>query len=250
MQERAVIVDFDRTLLRSDKTLSPLTLSVFRFLKERGLCILAATARPERSVRGYLEALRPDACVTLNGARTLLPRKVLEHPLSPESADRTLQLLMEIPDRTLSMECAGGFYASRAIPEWNPVVEPDLRGRTKSEHVYKILASPPPDIPLPLPEDVYTTTAEGTLLQVMDRKATKWRGVQDMLSAFGLSPAQAVYFGDDQDDLESIRGCGLGVAVSNALKPVRDAASALALSNDEDGVARFLVDLFHLEVSE
>ena len=37
-----------------------------------------------------------------------------------------------------------------------------------------------------------------------------------------------------------IRRCGCGVAVSNALECVREAADYIAGSNDEDGVAMFL----------
>ncbi|MDD6051433.1 MAG: HAD hydrolase family protein, partial [Clostridiales bacterium] len=45
---------------------------------------------------------------------------------------------------------------------------------------------------------------------------------------------------DDQDDIEPIRKCGLGVAVANAIPPVLDVADDIAESNDMDGVARFI----------
>ena len=49
---------------------------------------------------------------------------------------------------------------------------------------------------------------------------------------------------DDNDDLEPIRRCGYGVAVSNALDCVKAAADEVAESNDEDGVARTLARLW------
>ena len=52
---------------------------------------------------------------------------------------------------------------------------------------------------------------------------------------------KAIYFGDDNDDVEPIRHCGCGVAMSNALDHVKAAADYITESNDEDGVARFLV---------
>ena len=61
-----------------------------------------------------------------------------------------------------------------------------------------------------------------------------------MLGCFGISPDDAVYFGDDNDDIEPIRNCGLGVAVSNAIPAVLEAADRIADSNDSDGVARFI----------
>ena len=61
-----------------------------------------------------------------------------------------------------------------------------------------------------------------------------------MLAAFGIQPEEAVYFGDDMDDLESVSMCGIGAAVSNASDLVRQAADVITGSNDEDGVARFI----------
>ena len=56
-------------------------------------------------------------------------------------------------------------------------------------------------------------------------------------------PEQAIYFGDDNDDIEPIRMCGRGVAVSNALAHIRQAADDIADSNDNDGVAKYLAGL-------
>ena len=61
-----------------------------------------------------------------------------------------------------------------------------------------------------------------------------------MLDICNCSPNETVYFGDDQDDIEPIRMCGLGVAVSNGIDAVKDAADYITESNDNDGVANFL----------
>lgn len=41
-------------------------------------------------------------------------------------------------------------------------------------------------------------------------------------------------------DVEPIKNCGVGVAVSNAIQEVRDIADFITESNDMDGVARYL----------
>ena len=53
--------------------------------KEKGFMIMAATARPEPSIRQLLDQVRFDAVTTLNGARILLPGRVLEHAIPAES---------------------------------------------------------------------------------------------------------------------------------------------------------------------
>ena len=61
-----------------------------------------------------------------------------------------------------------------------------------------------------------------------------------MLEATGVSPEQTVYFGDDNDDIMSIKNCGIGVAVKNAIEAVKQAADEITESNDEDGVAKWI----------
>lgn len=61
-----------------------------------------------------------------------------------------------------------------------------------------------------------------------------------MLEISGCTPEETAYFGDDHDDIEPIKMCGLGVAVSNAIDDVKAVADYIAESNDADGVARFV----------
>lgn len=51
---------------------------------------------------------------------------------------------------------------------------------------------------------------------------------------------EIVAFGDDENDIDMLKSCGLGVAVSNAIPEVQLVADKLTLSNDEDGVAFFI----------
>jgi len=55
-----------------------------------------------------------------------------------------------------------------------------------------------------------------------------------------LPEDEMIYFGDDYDDMETIRMCGVGVAVSNTIEEVKAVADYLAESNEDDGVAKFI----------
>ena len=148
----------------------------------------------------------------------------------------------------LSIETSGGLYSNRDIPVWKPVIYGDFPKLPDDVVLYKILASSSgrelyEKIGQVLTDEVYHTVANGELVQIMDREAAKWNGVQQMLGCFGISPDDAVYFGDDNDDIEPIKNCGMGVAVSNAIPAVMEAAGRRTDSNDEDGVARYLLGL-------
>ena len=244
---RAVIVDFDRTLLRTDKSISDHTIRVLRECCQSGARLFAATARPERAIQAYCDTIAFDAVTTLNGARTIVGDDVYEVLISNRSAEYVLQQLNAMEGAVISVETGNGLYASIDIPVWKPTVTDDICSLAGQEKIYKILVSHP-QIPisricLDLPEDLYMTVADQKLIQIMSKEATKWNGILRMLESFQIQTEQAIYFGDDNDDTEPIMKCGCGVAVGNALPSVLGIADYITESNDEDGVAAFLSGL-------
>ena len=59
----------------------------------------------------------------------------------------------------------------------------------------------------------------------------------------GVSSEEMIFFGDGLNDLEIIESVGLGVAMGNALPEVKDQAKAVTTSNEEDGIAEFVLTL-------
>ena len=109
---RAVIVDFDRTLLHTDKTISDHTVKVMRTWQEAGARLFAATARPQRAITEYCRLIFFDAVTTLNGARTVTPDAVLENPISAPEAEAILEQLDRIPGAVISVEAGNGICFS------------------------------------------------------------------------------------------------------------------------------------------
>ncbi len=242
---KAIITDLDRTLLRTDKSISGYTVDVLRKCRERGILVMTASARPLRDIREYRKQIVFDAATATNGAVIDLPDRRLEYGIRRESGEQILSGLLRFPDVFLSVETSGGLYSNRDIPIWKPVIYEDFPKLPDNVVLYKILASSGQQelydhVARVLTEDVYHTVANHDLVQIMSTQATKWNGVRQMLACFGISPHDAVYFGDDNDDIEPIRNCGLGTAVSNAIPAVLEAADRIADSNDSDGAARFI----------
>lgn len=242
---KAIITDLDKTLLHTDKSVSAYTVQIFEKCHKAGFLIVAATARPERAITDYDRILKFDALITLNGARIVMADTVIEHGIAEHSAKTILKQIYNLPELVLSMETADGIFSNVPILEWNPTVYPNFPELPSKGTIHKILlSSTRTDLKekaeAALTDDTYLTVANGDLLQIMSKKATKWKGIQTVLNAVGLNPVDALYFGDDNDDLEAIKKCGKGVAVANALESIKEAADTQTLSNDEDGVALFL----------
>jgi hydroxymethylpyrimidine pyrophosphatase-like HAD family hydrolase len=84
-------------------------------------------------------------------------------------------------------------------------------------------------------------------LEVHDRAATKWSAIEWLLREWGIRPEQVIAIGDDVNDLPMLRAAGLGFAMGNAGEAVKAAADGVTSTNEEDGVARALREVFRDE---
>lgn len=239
---RAIVTDLDRTVMRLDKTMSGYSRDVLRRCRERGIHVLAASARPERTIREFGVFDEFEALTTLNGARVMLPGGAVVNGITKDTGRAVISRLVKIPGAVISVEMSGGIYSSAPIPEWNSAVFYRFPEIPEGE-LYKILISgvTRDDMEKALTEDTYFTAIEGgRLYQIMSRAATKWEGVKLMLAAVGVSPEECAYFGDDWDDIECVERCGLGVAVENAIPEVKAVANVTVGHCDDDGAAEYI----------
>ena len=206
---------------------------------------MIATARPERESAKYLKAADFDAMTFSNGGRVICRNECTENRISFSTAEKLLSVLQNYPDLPITLETGNCAYSNLPIEEYETVVCDDLKAIAKAEGTMKLLAHIGngeliESIKKELPDDVYLTVAHGDLMQIMSLEATKWAGIKRMLASVGFSPENAAYFGDDRDDIEPIKLCGIGIAVENGVDDAKAAADHVAESNDRDGVAHFI----------
>ncbi len=243
MNYKAVVTDLDRTLLRTDKTLSAYTAEVLRKLKEKGIKIIAATARPVRSVKEYDDIVGFDALVCLNGAFTECAGNITQCCIPSDVAEKLLETVCNTGEYVISAEISGTLYANEVFPQWESVFYTEFP-RLPQGNIHKLIFSYS-DFALriikeALPPSLYCTVANKQLIQIMHISATKQNGIAAVLNELNISPSETVFFGDDNDDIEPIKMCGLGIAVENAVPEVKTAADLVISSNDSDSVATFL----------
>ena len=242
---KAIIVDLDRTLLHTDKTLSAHTANVLTECKRCGIKIMVATARPLRTTKHYCDLIDFDAMVVSNGARIIYRNQQTDYCISQRSAERLLNALKRYPNLRITLETGDCAYSNHPIEDYETIRTDNLVDTSNKEGALKILVHLDSEDTLSfvqkeLTEDLYYTIAHGYLLQIMNTSATKWNGIKAMLDICNCAANETAYFGDDQDDVEPIKMCGLGIAVSNGIDEVKAVADYVAESNDADGVAKFI----------
>ena len=83
-----------------------------------------------------------------------------------------------------------------------------------------------------------TCQSRGILIAIAT--ARKTQAIVELAKRLDIPLDDIVSFGDDVNDMEMLRICGMGVAVSNAVADVKAAADCVAWSNDEEGVAHWI----------
>lgn len=247
---KLVITDLDRTLLRSDKSISAYTQDVFRRSREYGLKTAIATARSEAASKKYIDQIQPDIVISNGGGLVKIGSRVIYKSMLPAHiSDGLIQACLENSSvGEITVETADAYYwNSLEIAKW-----PDF-----SHAVYH-------DFSAPLNCETYKITVEfsdKSLAPAMAEKfadcnvlefsgenwvrfahkhATKERAVEELMKKLNLSSDEVAAFGDDYNDLEMLRQCGHSVAVANAIEEVLKAAKYLTESNDQDGVAKYI----------
>ena len=70
--------------------------------------------------------------------------------------------------------------------------------------------------------------------------ATKEKAIEALCNHLKISPSQIPAFGDDFNDIGMLKLCGKGIAMGNAIKEVKEAATEICQTNENDGVARWI----------
>ncbi|MFD1095306.1 HAD family hydrolase [Salegentibacter chungangensis] len=95
------------------------------------------------------------------------------------------------------------------------------------------------------PNELHLYRSKPTYLEIAHKRISKFTAISHLLeNHFNLKPEESVAFGDNYNDVEMIKGVGMGVAVANARKEVLEVANLVTGHGKEDGVAAGLKKLF------
>lgn len=243
-----IVTDLDRTLLRSDLSISDYSKGVFKKCREKGIFIAFATARSEIATRDFQEMIPPDYIISNNGAILYKNGKIVRETYIPQTELQRLidRSLSEEKITCLSLDVGNDLYFNRKDSEdaiWNPLYtdfsEPVLEPVSKVSvecSDYSFAARLLEDFPT---MRLFSSTGDNWHM-IMSDGVSKAEGVRFITADTGISMEQVVAFGDDFNDVCMLEAAGTGVAMANAIPQAKAVADFVTAANDEDGVARFI----------
>ena len=102
------------------------------------------------------------------------------------------------------------------------------------------LALVEPKVKAALGRDYSVYRSEPYFLEVLPKGIDKAASLERLLTRLDMTKDEMIACGDGYNDLSMIQYAGLGVAMENAVLPVKNAADYVTLSNNDDGVAHVI----------
>lgn len=252
MSIKMIVTDLDSTLLRTDKSISDYTIKIFAECKKRGIKIIFATARAMRSVKPYLEEIKCDGVICHNGTMVHFDGKeIYKTGINYVSTKNVLlNILRDNPNARLAVAIDDIFYANFDVSTiWNDTTAlnsdfTDLPNKNADKlFVGASSLEDIKNIEKYLPDDLYIQLSENTLGIIIHKEATKLNGILHILKKCDIDISEIIAFGDDYNDIEMIKNCGIGVAMANAVDEVKAVSDFVCDTNDNDGVAKYISEL-------
>ncbi|MFJ2028184.1 HAD family hydrolase [Streptosporangium sp. NPDC087985] len=260
---RLVATDLDGTALRSDGTVSPRTTAAFARVENAGATLVFVTGRPPRWMHAVAGAVRHRGlAICANGALVYdlhTERIVKSHLIPPDVLKEVVARLREkVPELAFSVEYEGGFAheSDFRLDHWDGKGGAGFRVGTAaltSRPGAKLLALHPRMDPDVLQEEVCelvgdlvtpTHSSGRALIEMSAHGVTKASTLAVLAEKREIRAAEVIAFGDMPNDLPMLRWAGISYAVANAHTTVLAAVDHVTTTNDEDGVARVLEDLY------
>ena len=275
---KIVSLDLDGTLLDSRKGLSPRNRAALERAAEKGVHVVPTTGRFFGMMPAVVRELPfVHYAITINGAQ-VYDREADEAIVREEMSVADSVAMLEMLDghdviydcyrqnwgwMTESLQAKAADYATdehylKMVLEFRrPVADlkAHLRETAAEGGVQKIMLFSRRDDPSAaelaairreLAErfpSVRVTASTWNNLELNSSAAHKGNALRRFAEHLGLSLENCAAFGDGLNDLSMVEMAGVGVAMANAVPEVKRAASRLAPSNDEDGVAAVLEQL-------
>lgn len=217
----ALASDYDGTLAE-DGAVSNSTLAALKRFKADKRMLILVTGRVLPELKAVFPALNVfDLVVAENGALLYWPHSGEIRALAPPPPP-------EFVEKLLSMGVAPISVGQCIVATWTPHESAVLQAIKEMQLELSIIFN------------------KGAVM-ILPTSVNKASGLEAALAALDLRPSETVGVGDAENDLAFLKQCGLGVAVSNALDSVKQAADWVTEGPRGRGVTELLDRLLTVE---
>jgi len=261
---KAVFVDVDGTLIKSDHTVSEPTKQTIQQLIENKILVVLVSARP---IDGILPISKRIGTLdlpiaSLNGGYIVLNNEVIfESHIDLSIVSQLHEQLMAYGVTLLyyqQNECFAEIRNKHVEKEQKvtkvpvviqPFADTLNQWKIKQRGPNKILIISTPDavrkmqktLTAQYGDTLNICSSKPSYLEIMNSAASKTNAIKFLLNKYGLKREEIIVIGDNFNDKEMIEFGGMGIAMGNAPAEVKAAANFVTDTNNNDGVHKALL---------
>lgn len=257
---RICFFDLDGTLLTSDKTISPKTVAILKKLHQKHILVGYITARTKRRIRELLGDLPCDFIASYDGAvidvyKDGQVNTICNECIEDKNAHEIIQHLSALNDVDVfsyfePYHIMNNKVSSNGIcniQEYNNITKAQFTGcqriRGRANENISVFGC------LPQYDNVYMYF-ENSDVVFRSKAVTKGTAVKHLLNFYGIEKDDAVCFGDSFPDIDMFTECKFSVAMGNSPSEVKEAATFITCSNDDDGVVAAFNDYLDMRCQD
>ena len=259
---RLAAFDLDGTLLSSEHTLSPENREALRQLAANDILVVLVSGRMHRSIQPISDQIGLDnPIISYNGGmvRHATTGEVYHH--TPVPADDAIAIVNECTEQELHLNyCLNDELYVAERNAWSDLYEArtgvpatpigdlrELAGETPTKlliiHTSEKLQPLLHRFQTDYAQKLYVTQTQPEYIEFMNPRVTKGRALTALTNRFDIPMDTVVAFGDSYNDESLLKTAGFGIAMANAVPPIRDCADYITTTNDENGVAKAISDI-------
>lgn len=267
-----IALDLDGTLLTKNKTISHTTKKTIQKLMNQGHIVVIATGRPHRaSIMYYKELGLQTPMVNFNGAFIHHPYDnnwdAVHSPLPNRTAKEIIQSCYKLEVDNILAEIQDDIY----LDQYDESIIQFFTNPEESEQITigslkNNLKGDPTSLMIQPKEGQVDSIREyldkhhasiiehrkwgvpWDVIEIVKKGVSKATGLEKIAHYFDIPAANIIAFGDEDNDLEMIEYAGIGVAMGNAIDELKEKATHVTSSNDEDGIGKFLEAYFNEKI--
>ena len=265
MKYKALMVDYDGTLLRSDRTVAKETIDAIKHFRSCGGKVVLCTGRIFNSIKPEAEKLGITGEIYCYQGGALydvesgtrrnhipVPQKHLKDICSFfEERDIYFQTYVDDVIFCQKFTEAGNYYYENfckgARFATNVPLSTYFEKHPDSKST-KILAIVDDERIESLIEEltdrfggaISAFRSEKGFLEVISARSGKGNALLSYCKQCGITPDEIVAIGDSMNDIPMIKNAGLGIAMGNAREEIKTHADYVCDTNDNDGVAKVI----------
>ncbi len=256
---KAVFIDVDGTLIRSDHTVSEATRGTIKKLIEKNILVVLVSARPLHGITAISNhlGLSDLPIASLNGGYIVLQNEVIFESFINLNITAALHEQLMKHNVTLLYyqqgECFGETMdelveKEQKITEVPVIIQPFDKTFQQWQQQQigpnKILIMSAPESILQIQKSLQAQygnelnicSSKPIYLEIMNSAASKANAVKFMLNKYQLKREEVIAIGDNYNDKEMIEFGGIGVAMGNAPDEIKAIADFVTDTNNNDGV--------------